>query len=133
MKNFKINHKNYYLLSLIVLLLALSLFYAITNFSKAFVFPLLLTPVAVSFYRLKKSYLQADKKILEYNNGFLDFKIKIDSIRSIEVKKNFLGFITRSMLVNYRKYDEIRVNPKDKQAFIDYLLKINPKIRIERL
>lgn len=133
MKNFKINHKNWYLVLVSALLLANALLYAFSVYSQILVLPLLLTPVLIGLYRLRKSYLKSDDTKIYYNNGFLDLEIDIQTITSIDVKDDFLGFISRSLMLNYKQYEEIRVNPKDKQEFIKYLLEINPNITIEKL
>ena len=44
----------------------------------------------------------------------------------------FLSIITiiDRIRINYNKYDEIFISPKEKQHFINKLLQINPKIQV---
>ncbi|MEZ4838898.1 PH domain-containing protein [Flavobacterium sp.] len=81
-------------------------------------------------YTIKNSFLF-------YYSGPIRGKIAIDSIRKIKQQKGWINesFIKPALGINglyiyYNKYDDIYVSPKDKEAFVNYLLKINPKIEI---
>ena len=58
-------------------------------------------------------------------------KIEISKIRKIEKTNSILSSPALSLdriAVFYNKYDEVYISPKERQAFIDELLKINPEI-----
>jgi len=61
-------------------------------------------------------------------------KIEIKSIRKIYRTKNPLSSPALSLdriAIVYNKYDEILISPKERNEFIDELLKINPGIEIQ--
>lgn len=82
-------------------------------------------------------YVIRDNAVLHYNSGPISGKIDIESIRKIEHQH---GWVSKSLLkasldknglyIYYNKFDDLYVSPKDKEAFVNYLLKINPKIDI---
>ena len=74
---------------------------------------------------------------LKYYSGPIRGKIDIYQIRKIEhVKTFFVSAILKpalgshGILVSYNKFDVIYISPKDKEAFLVELLKINPHIQI---
>ena len=76
-------------------------------------------------------------KSLNYYSGPIRGKIDIYQIRKIEhVKTFFVSSILKPALgshgltVTYNKFDDIYISPKNKEAFIGELLKINPDIEI---
>lgn len=82
-------------------------------------------------------YVIKDNTVLQYNSRPIRGKINIQSIRKIEYQH---GWVSKSLLkasldknglyIYYNKFDDLYVSPKDKEAFVNYLLKINPKIEI---
>lgn len=60
-------------------------------------------------------------------------KIDINSIKKIEKSNSFLSAPALSLdriEISYNKYDSILISPKDKQGFVDELLKVNPSIDV---
>ena len=60
-------------------------------------------------------------------------KIEISKIKKIEKTNSILSSPALSldrMAIRYNKFDEVYISPKDKQAFVDDLLKINPEIAV---
>ncbi len=60
-------------------------------------------------------------------------RIDIDKIRKIEKTNSILSSPALSLdriAVKFNKYDEIYISPKEKQAFLDSLLQINPQIDV---
>lgn len=58
-------------------------------------------------------------------------KIEISKIRKIEKTNSILSspaFSLDRIAIKFNKYDEVYISPKERQAFIDELLKINPEI-----
>lgn len=86
---------------------------------------------------LDTKYTITGKAVLLYCSGPIRGKIDIGTIRKIEHQQ---GWISTSLLkpsldkdglyIHYNKFDDIYLSPKDKEAFVNYLLKINPKIDI---
>lgn len=86
---------------------------------------------------LDTKYTITGKTVLFYCSGPIRGKIDIGTIRKIEHQR---GWISTSLLkpsldkdglyIHYNKFDDIYLSPKDKEAFVNYLLKINPKIDI---
>jgi hypothetical protein len=82
-------------------------------------------------------YRIQNETVLHYNTGPIRGRIDIQSIRKIEYQ---YGWVSKSLLkasldknglyLYYNKFDDLYVSPKDKEAFVNYLLKINPKIEI---
>jgi hypothetical protein len=61
-------------------------------------------------------------------------KIEISKIRKIEKTNSILSSPALSLdriAIKFNKFDEVYISPKEKQAFIDELLKINPEIEIK--
>jgi hypothetical protein len=82
-------------------------------------------------YTFKEGYLY-------YCSGPIRGKIKIESIRAIEHQKGWYckSFLKPSLGYNglyiyYNKFDDIYLSPKDKSAFVNYLLTTSPKILIK--
>ena len=82
-------------------------------------------------YTFKEGYLY-------YCSGPIRGKMKIESIHAIEHQKGWycksflkpaLGY--NGLYVYYNKFDDIYLSPKDKVAFVNYLLTTNPKILIK--
>ena len=72
---------------------------------------------------------------LYYCSGPIRVKIDIQSIRKIKHQKGLYNecFLKPSLDYNglyiyYNKFDDIYLSPKDQDVFVNYLLKINPKI-----
>lgn len=82
-------------------------------------------------------YRIQNETVLHYNTGPIRGQIDIQSIRKIEYQ---YGWVSKSLLkasldknglyLYYNKFDDLYVSPKDKDAFVNYLLKINPKIEM---
>ena len=64
---------------------------------------------------------------------YVNAKIDILKIKKIEKTNTILSSPALSfdrIRINYNKYDEIFIAPKEKQTFINQLLEINPSIQI---
>lgn len=107
---------------------------AIANIIASIVFLLL---GLTFFWILLDTKYRLDTTDLHYYSGPIRGKIPVHSIRRIKHQK---GFITESFLkpalgynglyIYYNQFDDIYISPKDKEAFVNYLLTINPKIDI---
>ena len=64
---------------------------------------------------------------------YVNAKIDILKIKKIEKTNSIVSSPALSLdriRINYNKYDEIFISPKEKQTFINQLLEINPNIQI---
>ncbi len=73
-------------------------------------------------------------KILIIKGGLLyRMKIDISSIKKIEESRSLLSSPAPSLdrlEIIYNKYDSILISPKEKEDFINEILKINPDVRV---
>jgi hypothetical protein len=87
--------------------------------------------VLVLFFLLAKTI----KYRIEVGNLMIwNTKIEIKSIRKIYRTNNPLSSPALSLdrlAIVYNKFDEILISPKERNEFIDELLKINPSIEIQ--
>lgn len=82
-------------------------------------------------------YIIRDDIILHYHSGPIRGKINIQSIRKIEFQ---YGWVSKSLwkasldkdglYIYYNKFDDVYISPKHREEFVNYLLKINPKIEL---
>lgn len=87
--------------------------------------------VLVLFFLLSKTIRY---KIEGENLMIWNTKIEIKSIRKIYRTNNPLSSPALSLdrlAIVYNKFDEILISPKERNEFIDELLKINPSIEIQ--
>lgn len=89
--------------------------------------------VIVSFMKSFRYYI--GNKTLMMKTAFYRKEIEVSSIRKITALKNVLStpFATSfdRLEIFYNKYDSVIVSPKDKEAFIKDLLKINAEIEVK--
>ena len=61
-------------------------------------------------------------------------RIDISKIRKIEKTNSILSSPALSLdriAIKFNKFDEVYISPKEKQAFVDELLNVNPDIEIK--
>jgi len=72
--------------------------------------------------------------ILKISSGILFGRvININSIKSIKETNNPISAPANSLdrlLITYNKYDSVIISPKEKQAFIDHLVNMQPNISV---
>ena len=87
------------------------------------------------FYILSKTAYTISNKNLNVKCSFLvNIDIDIDSIRKIKETYNPLSAPAASidrLEIFYNKFDTILISPKDKEAFINHLKRINPTIHVD--
>jgi len=81
------------------------------------------------------TYYKIDDNELRYRSGPINGKIPVNVIRAIiKNKTQFSGLKpalgSNGCVVEYEKYNEIYLSPKDQDGFIAELLKINPAIKV---
>lgn len=87
--------------------------------------------VLVLFYFLSKT---VKYKINENNLIIWKTKIEIKAIKKIYKTRNPLSSPALSLdriAIVYNKYDEVLISPKEREQFIEDLLKVNPDIIVE--
>lgn len=85
-------------------------------------------------FRRKGRYV-IDDEYVHYNMFPLKGKVKIDSIKKIEVNKKLWAGLKAStsiygMIIHFNTYDEIAISPVRTSEFINLLKEKNPKIEI---
>ena len=85
----------------------------------------------VVFISKSTKYIISENYLIVKCMFIVNDKIEISKIRKIEKTNSILSSPALSLdriAVFYNKYDEVYISPKERQAFIDELLKINPEI-----
>ena len=140
MANYKSKWDNFYLLILLAILIPVIT--GILAISKApvreylTVLPFLVACVLV-FYLITyftTSY-KIDSEFLRYRCLVFFGKVKVKSIRRIEVGKNLYSGMKpatamKGLIIYYDKYEEVYISPIDNEEVVNVLLKINPQIEV---
>ncbi len=76
-----------------------------------------------------------DSEYLRYRCLVFFGKVKVKSIRRIEVGKNLYsgmkpGTAMKGLIIYYDKYEEVYISPIDNEEVVNALLKINPQIEV---
>ncbi|MDN3676362.1 PH domain-containing protein [Flavobacterium paronense] len=85
----------------------------------------------IVFISKSTRYIIADNQLIVKCLFIVNDTIEISKIRKIEKTNSVLSSPALSLdriAIKFNKYDEVYISPKDRQAFIDDLLKINPEI-----
>lgn len=99
----------------------------------AFSLPLM---IFVTHMFLSTRYTIKDDDVLIIQSGFLFHqKIPIQKIIKLQDTSSILSSPAASLKgrieIKYNKWDIVIISPKDKQNFIDHLLRINPEIAVK--
>ena len=87
----------------------------------------------VVFISKSTKYIVNENQLVVKCMFIVNAKIEISTIRKIEKSNSILSSPALSMdriAVRYNKYDEIYLSPKEKQLFIDELVKRNSAIEV---
>ncbi len=76
-----------------------------------------------------------DSEYLRYRCLVFFGKVKVKSIRRIEVGKNLYSGMKpatamKGLIIYYDKYEEVYISPIDNEEVVNALLKINPQIEV---
>ena len=113
------------------------IFLSITSIieGKWFGYLILASIILLVIFTSKSTKYIINENLLTIKSLFVvNTKIDISTIRKIEKTSSILSSPALSMdriAIRYNKFDEIYISPKEKQLFIDELLKINPNIEIK--
>lgn len=118
----------------IILILGLYI-YNLINGTMNILNTFLFVPAGLLLWMLFGTYYQVTETEVLYFNGPIKGKIQIKDINEIIANKTlWVGFkpalASKGVIIKYNKYDEIYFSPIDNNAFINQLLKINPKIKV---
>lgn len=78
-------------------------------------------------------YIIFENQLIVKSTWIVNERIDISKITKIEKTNSILSSPALSLdrlRIRYNKYDEILISPKEKKAFMDEVLKINPNIEI---
>lgn len=78
-------------------------------------------------------YIINENQLTVKSTWIVNERIDISKITKIEKSNSVLSSPALSLdrlRIRYNKYDEVLISPKEKKAFIDELLKVNPNIQI---
>ena len=79
-------------------------------------------------------YIISEDKLNIKSMWIVNDKIEINSIRKLKKSKSILSAPALSLdrlVIKYNKFDEIYISPKDKQLFVNEVIKINPNIEVK--
>jgi hypothetical protein len=85
----------------------------------------------IVFISKSTRYIISENHLIVKCMFIVNDKIEISKIRKIEKTNSILSSPALSLdriAIKFNKYDEVYISPKERQAFIDDLLKINPEI-----
>ncbi|MFZ4679742.1 MAG: PH domain-containing protein [Flavobacterium sp.] len=85
----------------------------------------------IVFISKSTRYIISENHLIVKCMFIVNDKIEISKIRKIEKTNSILSSPALSLdriAIKFNKYDEVYISPKESQAFIDELLKINPEI-----
>ncbi|HFS67121.1 MAG TPA: hypothetical protein ENK67_02810 [Flavobacteriia bacterium] len=107
-----------------------------TFFEKPFLLLPPLIPLILFFWIYIDTFYKIENNELIYRSGFLRGKIKISTIKEIIKGKTMWSGIkpalaTNGLIIKFNTYDEIYISPKNDNALISDLLKINSEIKIK--
>lgn len=98
---------------------------------------LLLAISGFLIWAIRKTMYEITPEFLHYQFGPMVGKIPIQSIKSLEVNKtlwagNKPAMATQGIIVKYNSYDEVYISPQTNETFVEEILKVNPKIQVNR-
>ncbi|WP_345955032.1 PH domain-containing protein [Mucilaginibacter sp. PAMB04168] len=81
------------------------------------------------------TYYVIEDKELRYRSGPINGVIDIGSIHTVIISKSqYVGLkpalAAKGCIIKYNKFEDIYISPKDKDLFVDELLKVNPAIEV---
>ena len=85
----------------------------------------------IVFISKSTRYIISENHLIVKCMFIVNDKIEISKIRKIEKSNSILSSPALSLdriAIKFNRYDEVYISPKERQAFIDELLKINPEI-----
>lgn len=88
----------------------------------------------IVFISKSTRYIIVENQLIVKCMFIVNDRIEISKIRKIEKTNSLLSSPALSLdriAIRYNKFDEVYISPKEKQAFVDELLNVNPDIEIK--
>ncbi len=88
----------------------------------------------IFFISKSTRYIITEDKLIVKCMFIVNERIEISKIKKIEKTNSILSSPALSLdriAIKFNKFDEVYISPKEKQAFVDDLIKINPAIEIK--
>lgn len=88
----------------------------------------------VLFVSKTTSYIISENQLTVKSMGIVNDTIEIPKIRKVEKSNSLLSSPALSLdrlVVRFNTFDEVYISPKDKKAFVEDLLRINPDIEVK--
>ena len=95
---------------------------------------LLLTLLLIVFISKSTRYIITENLLIVKCMFIVNDRIEISKIRKIEKTNSILSSPALSLdriAIKFNKFDEVYISPKEKQAFVEELLNVNPDIEIK--
>ena len=89
--------------------------------------------LSIVFISKSTRYIIAENQLIVKCMFIVNDRIEISKIRKIEKTNSILSSPALSLdriAIKFNKFDEVYISPKDRQTFIEDLLKINPEIEV---
>lgn len=98
---------------------------------------LLLAISGFLIWAIRKTTYEITTEFFHYQFGPMVGKIPIQAIKTLEVNKtlwvgNKPAMASQGIIVKYNTYDEVYISPESNENFVEEILKINPKIQVNR-
>jgi|APGre2960657444_1045066.scaffolds.fasta_scaffold05090_5 hypothetical protein len=93
-----------------------------------------LTLLLIVFISNSTRYIITENLLIVKCMFIVNDRIEISKIRKIEKTNSILSSPALSLdriAIKFNKFDEVYISPKEKQAFVDELLNVNPDIEIK--
>ncbi len=87
----------------------------------------------IVFISKSTRYIIAENQLIVKCMFIINNRIEISKIKKIEKTNSLLSSPALSLdriAIKFNKYDEVYISPKERQKFIEDLLKINPEIEV---
>ncbi|MGR3764415.1 PH domain-containing protein [Rossellomorea sp. NS-SX7] len=90
--------------------------------------------MAMIIWLIAATYYEINGEVLKVAAGPIRYKIHIHTIRAVEASNNPISSPALSLdrlKITYNQRNTVFISPKEKQEFINEILKINPNIRVD--
>lgn len=118
--------------TVVIVLLSIIFSFSLTVFSLFWGFIGLISIVFLLWIWFGTGYRIEDEKI-QIKNGPFKWRVKIQDINSISKRKSLLATPALSverLVLQYGKYNEMLLSPKNEKEFVELLLAKNPQIKL---
>lgn len=98
---------------------------------------LLISVIGIIVWTFLDTFYTLTDTQFKYKSGFLSGSIPIQEIRELDVNKSLWAGIKpatarKGIIVKFNQWDQIYISPKSNEEFVEEILKINSKIKVNR-